>query len=119
MILDCPALGHLGTFSGIPDWRSGSMITVTLSAKLIFPVPLRSFTMRSLEKRQADRSGRAPGDSCSNACFVNSRGQVVGTSEDQYLRRCCGRTRHHSCWPYRLTVINWRLQITQWIATCG
>jgi probable HAF family extracellular repeat protein len=27
--------------------------------------------------------GTLPGDSCSNAYFVNSRGQVVGTSEDQ------------------------------------
>ena len=29
--------------------------------------------------------GVFPGDSCSNAYFVNSHGQVVGTSENQYL----------------------------------
>jgi len=29
--------------------------------------------------------GVLPGDACSNAYFVNSRGQVVGTSENQEL----------------------------------
>ena len=37
--------------------------------------------------------GTLPGDSCSNAYQINSRGQIVGTSEDQIL---CGITGEHA-----------------------
>ena len=37
--------------------------------------------------------GTLPGDSCSNAYQINSRGQIVGTSEDQTL---CGITGEHA-----------------------
>ena len=38
--------------------------------------------------------GTLPGDSCSNAYYVNLRGQVVGTSEDQQL--CSILVGHHA-----------------------
>jgi probable HAF family extracellular repeat protein len=76
-------LGTLGGDNGEPNWINNRGDIV---GKADLPGPAPQLHDAVLWKHgQVVDLGVLPGDSCSNAYFVNSHGQVVGTSENQYL----------------------------------
>jgi probable HAF family extracellular repeat protein len=74
-------LGTLGGDTGTTNWISDAGEVVG-KADLPTSVPQRHDAVLWKKGAMTDL-GTLPGDSCSNAYYVNSRGQVVGTSEDQ------------------------------------
>jgi probable HAF family extracellular repeat protein len=80
-------LGTLGGDNGETNWINNSG-DVAGKADLPGPAP-QSHDAVLWRKHGAEKIdlGVLPGDSCSNAYYVNSRGQVVGTSENSDLCR--------------------------------
>jgi probable HAF family extracellular repeat protein len=76
-------LGTLGGDSGLTNWINDRGDVVG-KADLPGPAPQLHDAVLWRNGKTLDL-GVLPGDSCSNAYFVNSHGQVVGTSEDQDL----------------------------------
>jgi probable HAF family extracellular repeat protein len=87
-------LGTLGGNNGLTNWISNSGDIVG-KADLAGPDPQThdAVLWRHSGKSMIDL-GVLPGDSCSNAYYVNDRGQVVGTSEDMDL--CLVPTGEHA-----------------------
>jgi probable HAF family extracellular repeat protein len=84
-------LGTLGGDTGTTNWINdfGDIV-----GKSDLPGPAPQLHDAVLWKRgNMIDLGVLPGDACSNAYYVNSRGQVVGTSEHQAL---CGITGEHA-----------------------
>jgi probable HAF family extracellular repeat protein len=85
-------LGTLGGNNGITNWINN---TGVIAGKADLPGPLPQNHDAVLWKNGAMTDlGTLPGDSCSNAYFVNSSGQVVGTSENREL--CLVPTGEHA-----------------------
>jgi probable HAF family extracellular repeat protein len=76
-------LGTLGGETGETNWINGRGDIVG-KADLPGPFP-QNHDAVLWKKGKAIDLGVLPGDSCSNAYFINSRGLIVGTSENQYL----------------------------------
>jgi len=76
-------LGTLGGDTGEPKWINDRGDIVG-KADLPGPAPQLHDAVLWKNGKRIDL-GVLPGDSCSNAYFVNSHGQVVGTSENQDL----------------------------------
>lgn len=76
-------LGTLGGDTGLTNWINDHGEIVG-KADLPGPVPQLHDAVLWKNGTTVDL-GVLPGDSCSNAYFVNSHGQVVGTSENQEL----------------------------------
>lgn len=76
-------LGTLGGNSGTTNWINDRG-EIAGKADLPGPAPQDHDAVLWREGRKIDL-GTFPGDSCSNAYFVNMRGQVVGTSESRDL----------------------------------
>ena len=76
-------LGTLGGDTGEPNWINDRGDIVG-KADLPGPAPQLHDAVLWRNGKTIDL-GVLPEDSCSNAYFVNSHGQVVGTSENQYL----------------------------------
>jgi probable HAF family extracellular repeat protein len=74
-------LGTLGGDTGVANWISDRG---DIAGKGDLPGPARQLHDAALwSGGQTIDLGVLPGDSCSNAYFVNLRGQVVGTSENE------------------------------------
>jgi probable HAF family extracellular repeat protein len=76
-------LGTLGGNTGTTNWINDAG-EVAGKADLPGPAPQKHDAVLWKDGEMADL-GTLPGDSCSNAYYVNLRGQAVGTSEDQTL----------------------------------
>ena len=76
-------LGTLGGDTGLTNWINDRGDIVG-KADLSGPPPQLHDAVLWKDGETIDL-GVLPGDSCSNAYFVNSRGQIVGTSENQNL----------------------------------
>jgi probable HAF family extracellular repeat protein len=74
-------LGTLGGNTGLPNWVNGAGEVVG-KADLSGPSPQNHDAVLWKNDEITDL-GVLPGDSCSNAYYVNSKGQIVGTSEDR------------------------------------
>jgi probable HAF family extracellular repeat protein len=78
-------LGTLGGNNGITNWINDAG-AIAGKADLPGPLPQNHDAVLWRQGSMIDL-GTLPGDSCSNAYYVNSRGQVVGTSENSALCR--------------------------------
>jgi probable HAF family extracellular repeat protein len=76
-------LGTLGGNNGITNWINDAG-AIAGKADLPGPLPQNHDAVLWRQGSMIDL-GTLPGDSCSNAYYVNSRGQVVGTSENSVL----------------------------------
>jgi probable HAF family extracellular repeat protein len=76
-------LGTLGGNTGLPNWINDAGIIVG-KADLPGATPQNHDAVLWKDGAVVDL-GTVSGDSCANAYYVNSSGQVVGTSEDQEL----------------------------------
>jgi probable HAF family extracellular repeat protein len=76
-------LGTLGGDTGTTNWINDCG-DIAGKADLPGPAPQNHDAVLWRNGKMIDL-GVLPGDACSNAYFVNSRGQVVGTSEDRKL----------------------------------
>ena len=76
-------LGTLGGSTGLTNWINDAG-DIAGKADLPGPLPQNHDAVLWRQGAMIDL-GTLPGDSCSNAYFVNSRGQVVGTSESRDL----------------------------------
>jgi len=80
-------LGTLGGNNGVTNWIND---TGDIPGKADLPGPLpqnHDAVLWTNNGREMIDLGVLPGDSCANAYYVNSRGQVVGTSENSDLCR--------------------------------
>jgi len=80
-------LGTLGGNNGVTNWIND---TGDIAGKADLPGPLpqnHDAVLWTNNGREMIDLGVLPGDSCANAYYVNSRGQVVGTSENSDLCR--------------------------------
>ena len=76
-------LGTLGGLNGITNWINDNG-DIAGKADLPGPIPQNHDAVLWSHGVKIDL-GVVPGDSCSNAYYVNARGQVVGTSESRSL----------------------------------
>jgi probable HAF family extracellular repeat protein len=76
-------LGTLGGNNGLTNWINDAG-AIAGKADLPGPLPQNHDAVLWRHGSMVDL-GTLPGDSCSNAYYVNSRGQVVGTSESRDL----------------------------------
>jgi probable HAF family extracellular repeat protein len=80
-------LGTLGGNNGVTNWINDAG---DIAGKVDLPGPLPQNHDAVLWRKNGAEMidlGVLPGDSCANAYYVNSRGQVVGTSENSDLCR--------------------------------
>jgi probable HAF family extracellular repeat protein len=85
-------LGTLGGNTGLTNWINDAG-EIAGKTDLPGPSPQNHDAVLWRNGVMTDL-GTLPGDSCSNAYYVNLRGQVVGTSEDQQL--CSILVGHHA-----------------------
>jgi probable HAF family extracellular repeat protein len=76
-------LGTLGGDTGLANWINDAGV-IAGKADLPGPMPQNHDAVLWKDDAVVDL-GAVTGDSCANAYYVNSSGQVVGTSEDQEL----------------------------------
>ena len=76
-------LGTLGGNTGAANWINDRG-DIAGKADLVGPLPQLHDAVLWSDGKAIDL-GVLPGDACSNAYFVNNRGQVVGTSENEHL----------------------------------